>query len=354
MNTPPLQTMADSPQRLRPPSSGTDGALRLPVLLYIPNLICYARLLLSFYGLSIVANTVARKQDDARHAAHAGGSSCSVHAMMQTATYYATQITNTGLFPPVANTLIGKGLGHVSAAFRGDSNQQKGIDDGPAFLPSVEPDLLAALLVFVAAAALDVLDGYVARRLNQTSHLGAMLDVVADNMLRSCMWISSSLLDARQALPALLCLSVEWLTLVATQLVAQRKGRDHWKAQGEEAHPRLVQYFFSNNFWNFLGVWGIGSLFLAPLYPLLLHAFPALSILQRGGGGGGGGGGKGGGVVAAVVRVLSYVLVYGRVLSLAVELYFVWNFVVVLVEEQEEERKGGNTANVVEERHKAA
>lgn len=343
--------MADSPQRLRPSSSGTDAALRLPVLLYIPNLIGYARLLLSFYGLSIVAHTVARQQDDARHAAHAGGSSCSVQAMMQTATYYATQISNTGLLSPVADTLLGKGLGHVSAAFRGDSNQ-KGNDDGPAFLPSVQPDLLAALLVFVSAASLDVLDGYVARRLNQTSYLGAMLDVVADNILRSCMWVSASLLDARQALPALLCLSVEWLTLVATQLVAQREGGHHWKKQGEP-HPRLVQYFFSNDFWNLLGVWGVGSLFLSPLYPLLLLAFPALSILERGGGERGGG--KDGGVGAALVRGLGCVLVGGRVFSLLIELYFIYGLVVVLVEEQEEGRKGGKTADgILGERHKAA
>ena len=139
--------MADgSPQRLWPTSTASSSSsggthpdddnapLRLPVLLYVPNLIGYARLLLSLYGLSIVAHTV--QQEDARHAAHDGGSSCSVQAMMQTATFYATQISNTGLLPPVANTLLGKGLGHV-ALRGGGSNRHWGNDgDGPAFLPN--------------------------------------------------------------------------------------------------------------------------------------------------------------------------------------------------------------------------
>lgn len=331
--------------------------MRLPVLLYIPNLICYGRLILSFYGLSIVAHTVARQQEDARHAAHDGGSSCSVQAMMQTATFYATQISNSNLLPPAANTLLGKGLGHLSAAFGGDGNRQKGNDsDGPAFLLSVEPDLLAALLVFVADAALDLLDGYVARRLNQTSQLGAMLDIFADNVLRSCMWVSSALLDARLALPALLCLSVEWATLLATHLVAQREDGRHWKML-RDADPWLVQYFFSNNFRNVLGMWGIGSLFLAPLYPLLLHAIPALGRMGSAGlqrGGRGGRGGKNGEVGATVIWGLGSVLVVGRILSLAIELYFVWGLVVVLVEEQEEGRRGKVGGAVLRERHKVA
>jgi len=324
--------MANSPH-VRPahPDDDDNAPLRLPVLLYIPNLIGYFRLVLSVYGLSIVAHTVARQQEDARNAAHYGGSSCSVKAMIHTATFYTNQITNTGLLPPVANTLLGKGL----TALRGDSD-----GDAPAFVPNVEPDVLAAILVFVAAAAMDVLDGYVARRLNQTSQLGAMLDVVADNVLRSCMWMSSLLLDARLALPALICLSVEWLTLLATQLLSQREGGRHWKNQ-RDADSWLVQYFFSNNFRNLLGVWGIGSLFLAPLYPLLLHAFPTL--------------GKGGGLGAAVVRGGAYMFIGGRVMSLALELYFVWGLVEVLVEEQEEGKKGGKMGDeVLRGRHKAA
>lgn len=42
---------------------------------------------------------------------------------------------------------------------------------------------LAACAVFVGAALTDLLDGYLARRLNQTSRLGAFLDPVADKLM---------------------------------------------------------------------------------------------------------------------------------------------------------------------------
>lgn len=57
--------MADSPSRLvgraTRASSADKKAGRLPVWLYLPNLIGYARLLLSVYGLSMVAGTVRRR-----------------------------------------------------------------------------------------------------------------------------------------------------------------------------------------------------------------------------------------------------------------------------------------------------
>jgi CDP-diacylglycerol--glycerol-3-phosphate 3-phosphatidyltransferase len=43
-----------------------------------------------------------------------------------------------------------------------------------------------ALAVFVVMAITDKLDGYLARRLNQTSKLGAVLDPVADKLLVAC------------------------------------------------------------------------------------------------------------------------------------------------------------------------
>lgn len=42
---------------------------------------------------------------------------------------------------------------------------------------------LAATLIFVVAGATDWLDGYLARRLNQTSSFGAFLDPVADKLM---------------------------------------------------------------------------------------------------------------------------------------------------------------------------
>ena len=42
---------------------------------------------------------------------------------------------------------------------------------------------LVACVIFVLAAVTDILDGYLARKLNQTSSLGAFLDPVADKLM---------------------------------------------------------------------------------------------------------------------------------------------------------------------------
>ncbi|MDR1849047.1 MAG: CDP-diacylglycerol--glycerol-3-phosphate 3-phosphatidyltransferase [Zoogloeaceae bacterium] len=52
----------------------------------------------------------------------------------------------------------------------------------PGWLSVPERDLISAL-VFVAASLTDWADGYLARRLNQTSAFGAFLDPVADKLL---------------------------------------------------------------------------------------------------------------------------------------------------------------------------
>jgi CDP-diacylglycerol--glycerol-3-phosphate 3-phosphatidyltransferase len=55
---------------------------------------------------------------------------------------------------------------------------------GVFYLPLAEPVRnLAATVMFIVFAATDWLDGYLARRLNQTSAFGAFLDPVADKFL---------------------------------------------------------------------------------------------------------------------------------------------------------------------------
>jgi hypothetical protein len=58
--------MADSPSRLLPRRASSSAqpqapGRRLPVWLYLPNLLGYLRIALSVYGLSIVAGTVRRR-----------------------------------------------------------------------------------------------------------------------------------------------------------------------------------------------------------------------------------------------------------------------------------------------------
>lgn len=57
----------------------------------------------------------------------------------------------------------------------------------PVFLiASFRGAFLAALIIFITAAATDILDGIVARRLNQRSRLGAILDPAADKTMLVC------------------------------------------------------------------------------------------------------------------------------------------------------------------------
>jgi cardiolipin synthase (CMP-forming) len=54
----------------------------------------------------------------------------------------------------------------------------------PCFIgASVQRMYTAAFVIFVTAAATDILDGMIARRLNQRSRLGALLDPAADKLL---------------------------------------------------------------------------------------------------------------------------------------------------------------------------
>jgi cardiolipin synthase len=66
----------------------------------------------------------------------------------------------------------------------------------PVFLVLyVEGDRLRALSAFTAAAATDVLDGLVARALQQHTRLGAWLDPLADKLLAACALVALAATD---------------------------------------------------------------------------------------------------------------------------------------------------------------
>jgi len=64
------------------------------------------------------------------------------------------------------------------------------------WLSSWHQNLIATSL-FIAAAITDWLDGYLARRLNQTSAFGAFLDPVADKLMIAAALIRAGLAPAR-------------------------------------------------------------------------------------------------------------------------------------------------------------
>ena len=69
----------------------------------------------------------------------------------------------------------------------------------------VQPNWTGAFLVFVLAGVSDAVDGYLARRLNQRSELGAYLDPLADKALLMSIYVA---LAVENALPAAVAICV--------------------------------------------------------------------------------------------------------------------------------------------------
>ncbi|MDR1934242.1 MAG: CDP-diacylglycerol--glycerol-3-phosphate 3-phosphatidyltransferase, partial [Candidatus Accumulibacter sp.] len=89
-----------------------------------------------------------------------------------------------------------------------------------AWLQPVGRDL-AATVVFVVAASTDWLDGYLARRWNQTSAFGAFLDPVADKLVVAAALIMLVHLDRVGALIALIIIGREITISALREWMAQ-------------------------------------------------------------------------------------------------------------------------------------
>jgi len=148
---------------------------------------------------------------------------------------------------------------------------------GLAFSVSQKP--VEAVTTWILAAVLDMFDGALARMLAQTSQFGVLLDIAADNVLRSCVWgavtsaAASGSTSAFQAvsleaaegaerhpqlcLPlvsvgALFFICLEWVTMVCTQVHSVSDG-EHWK-HARARDPWFVRIYFANNFRNPFGM----------------------------------------------------------------------------------------------------
>jgi CDP-diacylglycerol--glycerol-3-phosphate 3-phosphatidyltransferase len=60
---------------------------------------------------------------------------------------------------------------------------------------SIKGDFTAAFILFVGAAFTDMFDGMIARRFNQRSRLGAILDPIADKTMLVCGYVFYTLYD---------------------------------------------------------------------------------------------------------------------------------------------------------------
>ncbi|EKX51831.1 hypothetical protein GUITHDRAFT_102442 [Guillardia theta CCMP2712] len=141
---------------------------------------------------------------------------------------------------------------------------------------AVSPPSFSSLAVLLLSFILDLVDGMLARRLGQTSKLGAILDILADNLGRSAVWAKASGRSASVHAFAVFFISLEWVTLFATQMTSHLEGGRHWKQQTSE-EPWMVRAYFKNNFKNPLGTSGILGLFLLPTYIFIDSQFPSIA-----------------------------------------------------------------------------
>lgn len=203
-------------------------------------------------------------------------------------------------------------------------------DDSP---PSSSSSALAACLCWVAAAVLDLFDGVLARAWHQTSSVGVLLDILADNILRTTMWMAAttdgdSNNNGLRRIMAALCISLEWTTLVCTQLLQQEEANEkkkHWKEIEESASaspPWWIRTIFANNFRNPLGAWCIGGLFGTPFFAYLDNSS---HIRQR----------------IPLFEVWKYMAYGGRAVSVVAELWFCRAYLATVVAADEKERQIG-------------
>jgi phosphatidylglycerophosphate synthase len=177
-----------------------------------------------------------------------------------------------------------------------------------------------AVMTWSVSNLLDFLDGILARLLSQTSSYGVLLDVAADNILRTSIWIAVVLAASTSGNPqsasvygivACFIICVEWCTMVSTQVHAAQSDR-HWK-EARQHDPWIVQMFFQNNFRNPIGALGIYGLFAANLlaymsfHPILYERIPAFEIFM-------------------------YTAFAGRVLSATIELRFCYLYLAFVLE----------------------
>jgi len=133
--------------------------------------------------------------------------------------------------------------------------------------------------LWIIASVLDLIDGKIARKFNQCSNFGTLLDIASDNILRGSIWlatITASCGNVGNSIFALLVISLEWFTMVATQLQSQKENC-HWKnshcnnSPGDECDelcspPLFVNLVFKNNFINPLGIFAIYGSFTSGMW----------------------------------------------------------------------------------------
>jgi len=141
----------------------------------------------------------------------------------------------------------------------------------------------AFIILMLLSMFTDMLDGVAARKLNQCSRFGEMLDILADNACRMLAWIALFVVSGEKMskLDAALCViipTMEWVAMLCSQIVAFDEGK-HWKTNHQNA-PWIVREIFRGGFWNPIGALTIAGIFGLPLAKLArVCKLPPLCLL---------------------------------------------------------------------------
>ena len=97
---------------------------------------------------------------------------------------------------------------------------QGSLTEGPSFYNYL------AFVLFVAAALTDYLDGYIARKTDTETQLGALLDLIADKLLVSLLvvWMVFLTHNPFIVIPALIIVSRELVISTLRQYIIEKKG----------------------------------------------------------------------------------------------------------------------------------
>ena len=101
-----------------------------------------------------------------------------------------------------------------------------------------------ALILTITAFSLDGVDGYVARRFNETSKLGAMLDIMSDRIAENTLWVAFAVLGWIPIVFPIISLTRGFIT-DGIRSVAMEQG---YTAFGESSmHSDKIGYFICSS-----------------------------------------------------------------------------------------------------------
>lgn len=166
--------------------------------------------------------------------------------------------------------------------------------------------------LYSLSVALDGVDGWLARRLGQTSRFGAWLDVVVDNMGRGMLW--SQLFEWGWLVSAL-----EWCVFVCNH---NARG-DQWKTSFSSS-PRLVRAVMSNGFRTPLGAWVVGGLHGLPVWLYACQQGSPSRWVD---------------LPLWIQAVGTLLLSAGRLLALSAEIWCIWTHIKQLTSDELDEKR---------------